>query len=211
MGGSEELVTSTQFGLEHRDQGLYLTEVGHQVDVLGVRLAAYGLQDLHVHPAHSYSKDLDASLPGFSCDLLHRVLGSAICHDHSDTWNVQVDGSGPLLLREGHLHGILDGQTGHGPSGEVRHVLHSLLHFSSGGVGVEGELRLDHAAVLEQTDPGRIVANVQKLEQVGDEGLDLQVVTRVDAPGAVDDEDEVQRRGFTRILCDEEEDWDQFW
>lgn len=47
-----------------------------------------------------------------------------------------------------------------------------------------------------------IRANLQELEQVDNEGLDLLVVMRADASGAVDDKDEIQRGGFARVICD---------
>lgn len=171
------------------------------MDVLRVGLASYGLQGLHLHPSHSDSKNLDAGLPGFSRDLLHSVLRSPVCHDHSDPWDLQALRSSPLLLGERYLHSVLDGQAGHGAGGQMPHVSHSVLHLGFGGVGVERELRLDHAAILQQPHAGGIGANVEKLQQVNDEGLDLVVVFRSDAPGAVDNEDEIQRRAFTRILC----------
>lgn len=196
------LITSTQFGLEHRDEGFYLAEVGHQVNMLRVRLTPYGLQRVHIHPAHSDSKDLDAGLPRLSRDLLHRVLRPPISHDHSDSWDEQFCRACSLFLSEGLLHGVLDGQTGHGTSGEVLHVPHGLLYLSLGGVGVEGELGLDHAAVLKQTDPSGIRAHMEELKQVDDEGLDLLVVVGADASGAVDDKDEIQRDCFASVLCD---------
>lgn len=196
-------ITSTQFGLEHRDEGLYLAKVGHQVHMLRVWLTSYGLQSVHVHPANSDSKDLDASLPRLSRNLLHRVLRPPVGHNHSDSWDVQVCWSCSIFLSEGCFHGVLDGQTGHCSCGKMLHVPHCLLHLSLGGVGAEREFRLDHAAVLEQTDTSGIWANLQELEQIDDEGLDLLVVVWADASGAVDDKDEIQRDGFARVLCDE--------
>lgn len=196
-------ITSTQFGLEHRDEGFYLAKVGHQVHMLRVWLTPYGLQSVHIHPAHSNSKDLDASLPRLSRNLLHCILRPPISHNHSDSWDVQVCWSCSIFLGEGCLHGVLDGQTGHCPCGEVLHVPHRLLHLSLGGEGVEGELGLDHAAILEQTDPSYIRADLKELKQVDDEGLDLLVVVGADASGAVDDKDEIQRDGFAKVLCEQ--------
>lgn len=110
-----------------------------------------------------------------------------------------------MVLSEGRLHGVLDGQTGHGSCGEVLHVLHSLLHLRSAAVRVEGELWLNHAAVLQQADAGGIVANVKELQQVNDEGLDLLVIVGADASRAVNDKDEIQRDGFAGILCNQKE------
>lgn len=196
-------ITSAQFGLEHRDEGFYLAEVGHQVHVLRVWLTPYCLQSVHIHPAHSDSKDLNAGLPRLSCNLLHRVLRPPISHNHSYSWDVQLCWSCSVFLSEGCLHGVLDGQTGHCPCGEVLHVPHRPLHLSLGGVGAEGELGLDHAAILEQTDPSGVRADLQELEQVDDEGLDLLIVMGADASGAVDDENKIQQGGFARALCDQ--------
>lgn len=82
------LFTSTQFGLEHRDQGFYLAKVGHQMHMLRVRLTPYGPQCVHIHPAYSNSKNLDASLSCLSCNLLYCVLRSSISHNHSNSWDV---------------------------------------------------------------------------------------------------------------------------
>lgn len=194
--------TSTQFGLEHRDEGLDLAEVGHQVNVLGVRLAADGLQGIHVHPAHADGKDLDAGLPRLLRHLLHRVLRPPVSHYHGDAWDVQACSSGPVLLGEGHLHEELDGQAGHRPRGQVLHAPHSLLHLGPGAVGVEGELGLDHTAVLDQPHPGGVGTHLQELQQVNDEGLDLLIVVGPDASRAVNDKDEVQRDGFAGVLCE---------
>lgn len=169
--------------------------------MLRVWLTPYGLQRVHIHPADSDGKDLDAGLPRLSCDLLHCVLRPPVSHNHSDSWDVQVCGSCSLFLREGCLHGVLDGQTSHCSCGQVLHVPHRLLHLSPGGVGVEGELGLDHAAILEQTDPSGIRADLEELKQVDDEGLDLLVVVGSDASGAVDDKDEIQRDGFAWVPC----------
>lgn len=168
--------------------------------MLRVWLAPYGLQCVHIHPAHSNSKDLNAGLPGLSCSLLHCVLRPPISHNHSDSWDVQVCWSCSLCLTEGCLHGVLDGQTCHGSCGKVLHAPHSPLHLSLGGEGVEGEFVLDHAAILEQTDPRGIRTDLKELKQVDDECLDLLVVIGADASGAVDDKDEIQWDAFARVL-----------
>lgn len=133
------------------------------MNVLRVRLAPYGLQSVHVYPAHAYSKDLDASSSCLSSDLFHGVLRPPVSHNHGNPWDVQVCWSCSLFLSEGGLHCELDGQTSHGPCGKVLHVPHGLLHLSLSGIRVEGELRLDDASVLEQTDPCVIRANVEEL------------------------------------------------
>lgn len=195
-------ITSTQFGLEHRDKGLYLAKVGHQVHMLRMWLTPNGLQSVHVDPANSNSKDLDARLPREGCNLLNLVLRPSVSHNHSDSWDVQVGWSCPIFLSEGCFHGVLDGQTSHCACGKVLHVPHGLLHLSPGCVCVKWEFRLDHAAVLEQTDVSGVRANIQELEQVDDEGLDPLVIMWADASGAVDDKDEIQRGGFARVICD---------
>ena len=129
--------------------------------------------------------------------------GPPISHNHSNSWDVQFCRSCSLFLREGSLHGVLDGQTGHGPGGKVLHVPHRLLHFGLIGVVIEGELRLDHAAILEQTNPCRIRANREELNHVDDESFDLLIVVGTDASGAVDDKDKIQWDGLARVLCDE--------
>lgn len=105
-----------------------------------------------------------------------------------------------MFLGEGCLHGVLDGQTRHGPCGEVLHIPHCLLYLALGGVGAEGELRLDHATILQQTDPCCIMANLEELKQVDDEGLHFLIVIGTDASGAVNHKDEIQRDSFTWIL-----------
>lgn len=142
------------------------------------------------------------TLPCLRCNLLHRILSPPVSHYHGNSWDVQVCWSRSIFLCEGCFHGVLDGQTCHCPCGKVLHLFHRLLHLSPGGVGVEWEFRLYHAAILKQTHPGGIWANFQKLEQVDDEGLDLFIVMGADASGAVDDKDEIQRDGFVRDLWD---------
>lgn len=132
-----DFVTSTELGLVHRDEALDLTEVSHQVDVLGVGLAAHGLQRVHIHPADANGKDLDACLPGPSGNLLHFVLRSAVCHDHSNSRDAEVLGPRSVFLSEGPFHGVLDGQSSHCSCGEVRHLPHRLLHLRLGGEGFE--------------------------------------------------------------------------
>lgn len=195
-------ITSTQFGLEHRDEGLHLTEVGHQVDVLRVGLAPHGLQHAHIHPANPDGKDLDPCLPRLSSYLLHRVLRSPVCHNHSDSWNVKVCRPRSVSLSEGCFHGVLDGQSSHCSCGKMLHVPHCLLHLSLGAEGVEGEFRLDLASILEEAHPGGIWPNLQKLEQVDDEGLDLLIVMVTDASGAIDDKDKIQWGSSAMVRCD---------
>lgn len=170
--------------------------------MLGVRLAPDGLQRVHIHPSYSNCEDLDARLPRLCGHLLHRVLRTPIGHNHSDPRDLQACCSRPVFLGEGRFHGVLDRQTGHCSRGEVPHAPHRLLHLSFAGEGVEGEFGLDHAAVLEQADPSGVRPDLQELDQINDEGLDLLVVVGADAPGAVDDKNEVQRDGFARILWD---------
>ncbi len=171
--------------------------------MLRVWLTPDGFQSAHIHPAHSDGKDLDPSLPCLSRYFLHRVLRSPISHYHGDSWDVQVCRSCSMFLSERCLHGVLDGETSHRPCGEVLHVPHCLLHLSLAGVGVEGELGLDHTTILKQTNPSGIRADVQELKQVDDEGLHFLIVVGANASGAVDDKDEIQRDGFAGVLCDQ--------
>lgn len=170
--------------------------------MLRVRLAPDGLQRVHIHPSYPNRKDLYARLPCLCSHLFHCVLRPPVGYNHGDSRDVQVCCSCPIFLCEGYFHGVLDCQAGHCSRGKVPHVPHRLLHLSLAGEGVEGEFRLDHAAVLQQTNPGGVWPDLQELDQINDEGLDLLVVVGAYASRAVDDKDEVQRDGFARVLWD---------
>ncbi|KAL0598875.1 hypothetical protein AAY473_031381 [Plecturocebus cupreus] len=71
------------------------------------------------------------------------------------------------------------------------HPLDSTLHLGLPLEGLEGELILDSAAILEQAHSGDIRTNVQELQDVHDELLDLCIVMGIDTAGAVNDENQV--------------------
>ena len=197
----ERTLTSAQLGLEHGVQGLYPAKVSHQEDVLRVRLAPDGLQRLHVHAAHADGEDLNARPPGLGRHLLHGVLGPPVRHHHGDAWDEEGGRPRPLLLGEHRVHGVLQGQARHGARGQVLHTPHRPLHLGPGGMGIEGELALHHAAVLQQGHARGVGPHLQELQQVQDEGLDLLVVPGPDAAGAVDDKGEVQGDAPAGGLC----------
>lgn len=65
-------------------------------------------------------------------------------------------------------------------------------------VGLEGELVLDSAGVVDHTHPCGVGAHVQPLNHSGHEDFDLLKLVRAHAAGAVDDEHQVGGFGSTQ-------------
>lgn len=87
----------------------------------------------------------------------------------------------------------------------MSHSLDSPLHLRLPLKGLQGELVLDRAAILEQTYSGNIRTDIQELQDVQNELLDLCIVMGVDTSGAVDDEDQIRPLILTGTLWGKEQ------
>lgn len=105
---------------------------------------------------------------------------------------------GPFWVIKNPANGKLDGQASHGPSGERLYLLDRLQEPRFGLVGLEGELVLDGAGIIDHTHPRGVGAHVQPLDHPRHEDFDFLKLVWAHTSRAVDDEHQVGGFGSTQ-------------
>ena len=165
------------------------------------RDAGHQLQGTHVSTIHSDGVDLDARGPSCSRHFLHLVLRSPVCDNDGHLGDVPGARPGPRLLREGFIHGGLDGKAGHGAGRQGLDAGDGFLHVRFVEVVFEQELDLDRAGVVDHGHSGGVRAHVQRVDHVSQEYFHLLKLAGTHAARAVNDEDKVEGTAPALRVC----------
>lgn len=121
---------------------------------------------------------------------LHVVLRFAISNHHSDLWHILASPASCLLHKVLIQHEV-QALARVGAATHVRQFVDVLEDVFLVLMGVEQELSAWSGAVLDQPDADVIGPDVEAVDQRVQKPTDLLEVLSADAPGAVDQEDDV--------------------
>lgn len=171
-------------------QRLQLGEAVHGEDVLvgGVGRDLVQLGPVGAFDPHRVNGDPGpAEVSGGVADV---VLGFSVGDDHGHLLDAQLSPAASLL-DEDLLLGELQGRSGLGPSSAVRQDFDEIQEFVLVPEGVEEDLGRGLVVVHDDAHPDPVGPDLQPADQRVQEGPHHLEVGGPDAPGLVDDEDDV--------------------
>lgn len=96
-----------------------------------------------------------------------------------------------LGLTEGHIKGKLNGQSSHGASGQGLNLADGLRQGSLGAVGLERDLVLHTAGIVDHSHTRGLWAYIQPLDDFSQEDFNLLKFRGAHTTGAVNDEHQI--------------------